>query len=230
MANVDVKLGIKHILERMEQAYSRRNPVRLAIYSHGNHGLDVFISFSKLLRPSQSLLLWAKRNQLNWLSMPIQLVSGILVKIMSRNCGRKVPMNWLTNIVPKFAGISLVICSLAQWTRSAVVSSSLNCWIIIELTLNCILFQLLKVPRLEMIETIDSIKLADEVNKKFSNTPRTEPLKVLVQVNTSQEDGKCLQTLIHNDNSTELLCRHFRIQRKVASNQTPSTNCISISR
>lgn len=28
MANVDVKLGIKHILERVEQAYSRRSPVR----------------------------------------------------------------------------------------------------------------------------------------------------------------------------------------------------------
>lgn len=27
MANVDVKLGIKHILERMEQAYSKRGPV-----------------------------------------------------------------------------------------------------------------------------------------------------------------------------------------------------------
>lgn len=28
MANVDVKLGIKHILERIEQAYSKRSPVR----------------------------------------------------------------------------------------------------------------------------------------------------------------------------------------------------------
>lgn len=51
------------------------------------------------------------------------------------------------------------------------------------------LFQLLKVPRLEMIETVDSIKLATELNKKWGNVSPTEPLKVLVQVNTSREEG-----------------------------------------
>lgn len=28
MANIDVKLGIKHILDRVEQAYLKRSPVR----------------------------------------------------------------------------------------------------------------------------------------------------------------------------------------------------------
>lgn len=30
MANVDVKLGIKHILDRIEHAYLKRNPVCIA--------------------------------------------------------------------------------------------------------------------------------------------------------------------------------------------------------
>lgn len=50
-------------------------------------------------------------------------------------------------------------------------------------------FQLLKVPRLEMIETVDSVKLADELNKKWSSISPNDPLKILVQVNTSQEEG-----------------------------------------
>lgn len=51
------------------------------------------------------------------------------------------------------------------------------------------LFQLLKVPRLEMVETIDSIKLANELNKRWSSILPNDPLKVLVQVNTSGEEG-----------------------------------------
>lgn len=52
-----------------------------------------------------------------------------------------------------------------------------------------ILLQLSKVPRLEMIETIDSIKLANELNKRWSSVSSSDPLKVLVQVNTSDEEG-----------------------------------------
>lgn len=37
-----------------------------------------------------------------------------------------------------------------------------------------------------MIETVDSIKLADLLNSKWA---KPDPLKVLVQVNTSQEKG-----------------------------------------
>lgn len=40
-----------------------------------------------------------------------------------------------------------------------------------------------------MIETIDSIKLADELNKKWSTISPNNPLNILVQVNTSQEEG-----------------------------------------
>lgn len=43
-----------------------------------------------------------------------------------------------------------------------------------------------------MIETVDSIKLATELNKKWGNVSPTEPLKILVQVNTSQEEGSLL--------------------------------------
>lgn len=43
-----------------------------------------------------------------------------------------------------------------------------------------------------MIETIDSVKLANTVNSAWEKIRKPEqgPLKVLVQVNTSAEDGK----------------------------------------
>lgn len=41
-----------------------------------------------------------------------------------------------------------------------------------------------------MVETVDSIKLANELNKKWGNVSPSKPLQVLVQVNTSQEEGK----------------------------------------
>lgn len=41
-----------------------------------------------------------------------------------------------------------------------------------------------------MIETVDSLKLANELNKKWGNISPNEPLKILVQVNTSEEEGK----------------------------------------
>lgn len=44
-----------------------------------------------------------------------------------------------------------------------------------------------------MIETIDSIKLANELNKRWSSILPSDPLKILVQVNTSQEEGLDLE-------------------------------------
>lgn len=49
--------------------------------------------------------------------------------------------------------------------------------------------QLLKVPRLEMVQTVDSIKLADVLDKKWPVPAAGGPLKILIQVNTSSEDG-----------------------------------------
>lgn len=43
-------------------------------------------------------------------------------------------------------------------------------------------------PNLYMIETIDSEKLADRVNKAWCKKNQQPPLKVLVQVNTSREE------------------------------------------
>lgn len=41
-----------------------------------------------------------------------------------------------------------------------------------------------------MIETVDSFKLADLLNTKWGGLSKLDPLKVLIQINTSQEDGK----------------------------------------
>lgn len=40
-----------------------------------------------------------------------------------------------------------------------------------------------------MVETVDSAKLADLLEKKWQSMSMPEPLKILVQVNTSEEEG-----------------------------------------
>ncbi|XP_078421519.1 pyridoxal phosphate homeostasis protein isoform X2 [Cetorhinus maximus] len=50
--------------------------------------------------------------------------------------------------------------------------------------------KLLGTPNLFMIETIDSIKLADKVNLSWQKKQAPQRLKVMVQVNTSEENSK----------------------------------------
>ena len=53
-------------------------------------------------------------------------------------------------------------------------------------------FHLLRLgaPNLFMVETVDSLKLADALNKSWSRTGKSEKLKIMVQVNTSDEKGR----------------------------------------
>ncbi|GFR46991.1 hypothetical protein Agub_g8645 [Astrephomene gubernaculifera] len=46
------------------------------------------------------------------------------------------------------------------------------------------------VPNLSMVETVDSVKLADKLNRAVEQAGRQEPLAVMVQVNTSGEESK----------------------------------------
>lgn len=46
------------------------------------------------------------------------------------------------------------------------------------------------VPNLFMLETVDSVKLADRVNSSWQKKGSPQRLKVMVQVNTSGEDSK----------------------------------------
>lgn len=52
--------------------------------------------------------------------------------------------------------------------------------------------QVLKLPNLHMIQTVDSEKLANSLDAAWSKVQpeANEPLRVLVQINTSEEDGK----------------------------------------
>nr|XP_017455631.1 pyridoxal phosphate homeostasis protein isoform X1 [Rattus norvegicus] len=50
--------------------------------------------------------------------------------------------------------------------------------------------KLMAVPNLSMLETIDSVKLADKVNSSWQKKGSPERLKVMVQINTSGEDSK----------------------------------------
>uniref|UniRef100_A0A8D1CT75 Pyridoxal phosphate-binding protein n=1 Tax=Sus scrofa TaxID=9823 RepID=A0A8D1CT75_PIG len=50
--------------------------------------------------------------------------------------------------------------------------------------------KLMAVPNLFMLETVDSMKLADKVNSSWQKKGSPERLKVMVQVNTSGEESK----------------------------------------
>uniref|UniRef100_A0A6I8N7G3 Pyridoxal phosphate homeostasis protein n=2 Tax=Ornithorhynchus anatinus TaxID=9258 RepID=A0A6I8N7G3_ORNAN len=50
--------------------------------------------------------------------------------------------------------------------------------------------KLITVPNLFMLETVDSVKLADRVNSSWQKKGSPERLKVMVQVNTSGEESK----------------------------------------
>ena len=69
------------------------------------------------------------------------------------------------------------------------------------------------VPNLFVVETVDSIKIANALNKA-SEAFRSTPLQVMVQVNTSEEEQKSGTTL---DGSVELAqhivqsCEHLKL-------------------
>ncbi|KAM9195059.1 pyridoxal phosphate homeostasis protein isoform 3-T3 [Dugong dugon] len=50
--------------------------------------------------------------------------------------------------------------------------------------------KLMAVPNLFMLETVDSVKLADKVNSSWQKKGSPERLKVMVQVNTSGEENR----------------------------------------
>ncbi|KFM73868.1 Proline synthase co-transcribed bacterial-like protein, partial [Stegodyphus mimosarum] len=50
--------------------------------------------------------------------------------------------------------------------------------------------KLLGVPNLYMLQTVDSKKLADAVDKAWAKKQEVDPLKIMIQVNTSGEESK----------------------------------------
>jgi pyridoxal phosphate enzyme (YggS family) len=50
--------------------------------------------------------------------------------------------------------------------------------------------QIAKIPNLELVESVDSVKLATELNKACESVNRPSRLNVLIQVNTSGEESK----------------------------------------
>ncbi|XP_069140004.1 pyridoxal phosphate homeostasis protein-like [Argopecten irradians] len=61
--------------------------------------------------------------------------------------------------------------------------------------------KLVSIPNLDMIETVDSIKLAESLNNAWKKQKKEEPLKIMIQVNTSQEENKAG---CHPKNLTEI--------------------------
>jgi uncharacterized pyridoxal phosphate-containing UPF0001 family protein len=50
--------------------------------------------------------------------------------------------------------------------------------------------QVLSVPNLDRVETVDSVKLATALDKAAAAVGRTTPLSILVQINTSGEESR----------------------------------------
>ncbi|XP_042912320.1 pyridoxal phosphate homeostasis protein [Parasteatoda tepidariorum] len=50
--------------------------------------------------------------------------------------------------------------------------------------------KLLGIPNLYMVQTVDSTRLADALEQKWAATGKEEPLNIMIQVNTSGEEGK----------------------------------------
>ena len=48
----------------------------------------------------------------------------------------------------------------------------------------------MSIPNLALVETVDSVKLANTLNKELVKLERKEPLPILVQVLTGGEDSK----------------------------------------
>lgn len=54
------------------------------------------------------------------------------------------------------------------------------------------IFQIIKLPNMHMVQTVDSEKLANNLNsawQKFEKENK-QPLNVLIQINTSGEEGR----------------------------------------
>lgn len=71
--------------------------------------------------------------------------------------------------------------------------------------------QVLKLPNLHMIQTVDSEKLANSLDAAWSKLQPTpsEPLRVLIQINTSGEDGKQHKAKIYIESILNLHIFHL---------------------
>ena len=58
-------------------------------------------------------------------------------------------------------------------------------------------FQIVTIPTLYCVETIDSTKLATRFNNLLEKVERNDKLKVMVQINTSQEERKLMIRYFH---------------------------------
>ena len=67
------------------------------------------------------------------------------------------------------------------------------------------------VPNLFMVETVDSVKLATTLNSSWSKQNKPNPLNVMVQVNTSQEE------------SEYFICSKFITREQVSKRTTRSS-------
>ncbi|KAI9025053.1 alanine racemase [Phycomyces nitens] len=61
------------------------------------------------------------------------------------------------------------------------------------------------IPNLFAVETVDSIKKADSLNKACVAVGRPEPLRVFVQINTSREENKSGT----NPSDSTIVCKHI---------------------
>ena len=75
-------------------------------------------------------------------------------------------------------------------TKAAVLPNDIRWHLIGHLQSNKVSNLIRDIPHLWMVETVDSLKLADLLNKACLKQNRPTPLKILIEVATSTEDSK----------------------------------------
>jgi len=70
-------------------------------------------------------------------------------------------------------------------------------------------------PNLYLVETVDSIRIADKLNKSVAKTKSIKQLKIMIQVNTSGEERNFLKLFRKNYlHFFKFNVRIFKFQRK----------------
>lgn len=141
---------------------------------------------------SQRKVKWQKISSwaiIQWTSSVLSVVARVLQNTSCKNMWTSSNLACCAWVVRKDLLFSkgewssfILSCSSDNLCPKCVLPSGRYCS---DVSLIC-----LAVPNLFMLETVDSVKLADRVNSSWQKKGSLERLKIMVQVNTSGEDSK----------------------------------------
>lgn len=160
---IDVKAGLISVIERIEQAYSSRPSVRYKKERISFVNKDIF---QTITAPKPQLVAVSKTK-------PVEAI------IEAYSTGQRYfGENYVNELADKASHEEIVKnCPEIKWHFIGhLQTNKIN--------------KVLKSPGIDMIETVDSEKLANNLDTAWKKICSTIPLKVLIQVNSSAEAEK----------------------------------------